>query len=78
MHSAHATIVQITQMLGTVEKWLDKAEAHAKAKSFDPAVLLGGRLAPDQYPLVRQIQSACDAAKFAGARVAGKDRKSVV
>lgn len=73
MHSAYATIVQLTQMLGNIVGWLDKAEAHAKAKTFDTAVFLSARLAPDQYPLVRQIQSACDAAKFAGARLAGKE-----
>lgn len=73
MHSVHATVVQLTQMLGAIEKWLDKAEAHAKARSFEPALFLGSRIAVDQYPLVRQIQSACDAAKFAGARLSGKE-----
>jgi uncharacterized protein len=73
MHSVHASISQLTQMLGALPKWLDKAEAHAKARSFDVGVLLQSRLSPDQYPLVRQIQSACDAAKFAGARLSGKE-----
>ena len=73
MHSIHATVVQLTQMLSSVEKWLDKAEAQAKARSFEASVFLTSRLAPDQYPLVRQIQSACDAAKFAGARLSGKE-----
>jgi hypothetical protein len=30
-------------------------------------------LAPDQYPLTRQIQAACDAAKFVGARLGAKE-----
>jgi hypothetical protein len=30
-------------------------------------------LAPDQYPLVRQIQSVCDTAKFTPARLTGKE-----
>src|SRR5690606_1659362 len=34
--------------------------------------LLQARLAPDQFALLRQIQAACDNAKFAAARVAGK------
>ncbi|MGB1016855.1 MAG: DUF1993 domain-containing protein, partial [Nannocystaceae bacterium] len=40
---------------------------------YDPVVLLTSRLAPDQYPLTRQVQIACDSAKFAGARLTGKD-----
>jgi hypothetical protein len=52
---------------------LDKAEAHAAAKKIDPAVLLGSRLYPDMYPLVRQIQIASDNAKGAVARLAGAD-----
>jgi len=34
---------------------------------------LSSKLAPDQYPLVRQIQSACDQAKFAASRLTGKE-----
>ncbi len=34
---------------------LDKAEAHAKARRFDPTNYLGLRLAPDMFPLVRQV-----------------------
>jgi hypothetical protein len=50
---------------------LDKAAAHATAKKFDPAVLAQARLFPDMYPLVRQVQIACDTAKGAAARLAG-------
>ena len=50
---------------------LKKAEAHCAAKKIDPAVMLGLRLAPDMYPLTRQVQIASDAAKGAGARLAG-------
>jgi hypothetical protein len=60
-------------MLKQLDAWLDKAQAHAEDKSFDTSVLVQARLAPDQYPLVRQVQSACDAAKFAAARVTGKE-----
>ncbi len=68
-----ATVPQTTKMLKNLSQWLDKAAVHAKAKGFDVAVLLSARLAPDQYPLLKQIQGACDAAKFAAARVAGKE-----
>lgn len=49
---------------------LDKASAHAAAKKFDPLVLMQARLFPDMYPLVRQVQIACDTAKGAAARLA--------
>lgn len=68
-----ATVPQTLKMLQNLSQWLDKAAAHAEAKGFDVSVLLGSRLAPDQYPLLKQIQGACDAAKFAAARVAGKE-----
>ena len=50
---------------------LDKAAAHAAAKKFDFAVLAQARLYPDMHPLLRQVQTACDAAKGAAARLAG-------
>lgn len=50
---------------------LDKAEAYAEAKGFDPAVLVQARLAPDMFPLVRQVQIMSDAAKGCAARLAG-------
>src|SRR5262245_18717876 len=64
---------QMKKQLGQIDKWLDLAVAHAKAKSFDPNLYVGFRLAPDQFAFVRQVQSACDTAKFAAARLTGKD-----
>jgi hypothetical protein len=52
---------------------LDKAQAFADAKKIDPAVLLSWRLAPDMFPLVRQVQIAADQAKNGSARLAGID-----
>ena len=52
---------------------LDKALASAEARKIDPAVLLGSRLAPDMFPLLRQVQIACDFAKGPVARLAGID-----
>ena len=68
-----ACIPQLTKMLDNLGAWLDKAVASAETRGFDAEVLLSARLAPDQYPLSRQVQMAADAAKFAGARLAGKD-----
>ncbi len=50
---------------------LDKAAAYAVGKKIDPAVLLGWRLAPDMFALVKQVQVACDQAKNGAARLAG-------
>jgi len=50
---------------------LDKAVASAEARKFDPNVLLGCRLAPDMFPLLRQVQIACDFCKGPLARLAG-------
>lgn len=71
MYSASIPLMKKT--LANIERWLDKAIAFAATKKFDPDTLLVARLAPDQYNLTRQIQSACDAAKFAGARLGGKE-----
>ena len=69
MHSASVPV--FVRLLGNLLKWLDKAEAHAAAKKFDASVFLGARLAPDMLPFTKQIQIACDGAKFGVARLAG-------
>ncbi|HZR80633.1 MAG TPA: DUF1993 domain-containing protein [Candidatus Binatia bacterium] len=65
------TIAQFGKMLENLDRWLEVGVAYAKSKSFEPDVLAQARLAPDQYELVRQIQSACDAAKYAAAYLSG-------
>jgi len=69
MHSASVPI--FARMLGNLLTWLDKAEAHATARKFDPSVYLASRLAPDMLPFTNQIQIACDAVKFGVARLSG-------
>jgi hypothetical protein len=66
------TIRQMHKMLGQLSKWLDAANAFAAGRKFDPANLLPSRLAPDQFPFVRQVQSVCDTAKLASARLTGR------
>ncbi len=68
----YQVLQQCIQSLKRVEPWLDKAEAHAKAKKFDIDVLLNGRLAPDQKPFIYQIQSACDYIKAGAAWLSGQ------
>lgn len=50
---------------------LAKAAAHAETRKIEPAVLLNSRLYPDMFPLVRQVQIACDMVKGGAARLAG-------
>ena len=57
--------------LNTLETIIDKALASAEARKIDPLVFLGSRLAPDMFPLIRQIQIACDFCKGPMARLAG-------
>ena len=71
-----ASIPVFLRAFGQLSAILDKAAAHAEAKKIDPAVFINARLAPDMYPLARQIQSASDAAKFAAARLAGIEAPS--
>ena len=56
--------------LKNLDAILDKAIASAEARKIDPSVLLGSRLAPDMFPLTRQIQIACDFCKGVMARLA--------
>jgi len=63
---------QMKKQLGQLDKWLGTAGEYAKSKSFDPNVFVGLRLAPDQFPLVRQVQICCDSAKLAALLLTGR------
>ena len=67
----YAALQLFTKTLENLEKWMDKAEEHAKARSFDVEVLTQARLAPDQFSFVQQVQAACDQAKYAAAYLGG-------
>jgi uncharacterized protein len=71
--NVYDVIPQYGKMLMNIDRWLDKATEHAKAKKFEIDTLVHARLAPDQYSLDRQIQSACDSAKFSAAYLTGKE-----
>jgi hypothetical protein len=68
-----ASLPVFKAMLGNLRHVLDKGQAHAEAKKFDPEVLLQFRLAPDMLPFTRQILIACDAAKNGVARISGME-----
>jgi len=74
MHSMSVPI--FVRALHNVLAWLDKAEAHAKARGFDPNNFVGLRLTPDMLPFSRQIQIATDASKTCVARLAGLEPPS--
>lgn len=61
------------QMLRALSAVLAKAQAHAEARKIEPAALLQARLAPDMFPLLRQVRVACDFAKSVAGRLAGVD-----
>lgn len=65
-----ATVPTCVRALSSLASILEKAEAHAAARKIDPAVLLNARLAPDMFPLLRQILIANDTARGGAARLA--------
>lgn len=65
------TVPTLVRALTQLKHLLMKGEAHARAQGWDPAVLLAMRLAPDMFPLLRQVQIATDIAKNSVARMTG-------
>jgi hypothetical protein len=66
-----ASVPVFVRMFENLAKILEKAEQYAEEKKIDPSVLINARLAPDMYPLSRQVQIATDMAKGCAARLAG-------
>jgi hypothetical protein len=72
--SMHAMSVDVfAHALGSLLAFLEKGQASARERKFEPAVLLGSRLAPDMFPLIRQVQLGCDLAKNSVARLTGQE-----
>jgi hypothetical protein len=67
------SIPVMTLGLTNLSAILDKAAAHAEAKKADPQAFAQARLIVDMFSLARQVQTACDTAKGAAARLAGVD-----
>jgi len=68
-----ASVPVFVRMLNNMLAWLDKAEAHAKARKFDPNNLVAMRLTPDMLPFSAQIQIATDQVKGCAARLTGAE-----
>lgn len=78
MHTTYRlTVPLFTKMLGGLRAVLGKAAAFAQEKGMDEAAFLDDRLAPDMFPLKRQVQVACDNAKGAVARLTGKENPAM-
>jgi hypothetical protein len=61
------------QHLNGLSGVLDKAAAHVAARKINEADLLNMRLAPDMFPLLRQVRAATDHAISGSGRPAGKE-----
>ena len=66
-----ASVVSFANVLSNLLAVLKKGEAHAVAKKIEPAVFVNARLAPDMFPLARQVQIASDQSKGCVSRLAG-------
>lgn len=65
-----ASVPVFTHNLKNLSAILDKAIAYAEKKKIEPSVLVNARLAPDMFPLSRQVQIASDMVKGGAARLA--------
>ena len=66
-----ASLPGIIKMLSNLSHLLAKAEQFVEQKKCDPNALTQYRLAPDMFPLTKQVFVACDMAKNGMARISG-------
>lgn len=71
-----ASVPTFIHSLTNLANILTKAAGYAEAKKIDPSVLVNARLAPDMFPLSKQIQIATDVVKGGAARLAGVETPS--
>lgn len=70
--SLHSVLVTgHARMLRNILAWLDKAQAHADAKSTDSVDYLPLRLAPDMLAFDKQALIVCEVAKLGASRLSG-------
>lgn len=68
----NASVPVFITVLTNMKNWLDKA-----AEQKGEGELMEARLAPDMYPLPKQVQLVSDSAKGCGARLAGVEAPSM-
>ena len=68
-----SSIPAAIRCLNNLSAILAKGAAFCEEKGIEGTVLTSARLAPDMFPLARQVQIACDSAKGCGARLSGTE-----
>jgi hypothetical protein len=71
-----ASVPVFLRALANLRAVLQKGEAFATDKSFEPSVLINSRLIADMFPLAKQVQIATDMAVRGSARLAGTEPPS--
>lgn len=66
-----ASVPQFKKMLLNLSHLLKKGAEFAADKKIDERVLVESRLAPDMFPLAKQVQIACDQVKMGMSRLSG-------
>lgn len=61
----------LPRLLDNLIHLLRKAQADAEARGIEESVFINARLAPDMWPLSRQVQTCAELAKNAPYRIAG-------
>ncbi len=73
MNLYSASVPVYSKMLENLAGILEKSQAWAKESGKTDEEMLQAKLAPDMFPLVRQVQIASDNAKSISARLAGEE-----
>jgi hypothetical protein len=68
-----ASVPPLVYMLENLSHVLTMGETHARENGVEASQYLEARLAPDMFPLVKQVQVATDMSKGCGARLAGAE-----
>lgn len=71
-----ASLPVFARGLSILSTLIDKGEAHARENGIAPSAYVETRLAPDMLNLAGQVQRASDTAKFAAARLTGREAPS--
>jgi hypothetical protein len=69
-------ITALPRQLDNLAHLLRKAEANAEERGIDVDVFMNARLAPDMWPLAKQVQTCAELAKNAPYRIVGTEPPS--
>ncbi len=68
-----ASVPVLVHHLEILSQILDKGLANAESRKIDPSVFINARLAPDMFPLAKQVQIASDVSKGGAGRLSGAE-----